>query len=150
MAGLDHAGPVGGVQGWLAEGNLRPECEGFEQTLDLMGGKCRVGAGETAVFLGGAHPLGKAFFALAETGNHVLRTFRRMNGSRDGDSGEIEEVGVRHHLHLCLQQSAQLLTQRAVAGIADVELSDAAGPELVENLGEQLFLAGKVVVAPCA
>jgi hypothetical protein len=36
-----------------------------------------------------------------------------------------------------------LLTQRAVAGVADVELRDAAGPELMEDLGEQLLLLGK-------
>ena len=111
-----------------------------------MGSERRVGAGEAAVFLSGAYPLGKAFFPCAEAVDHVLRTLRRMDGGSNGHACQVEEVGVRHHLHFRFQQRAQLVAQGAVAGVDHVQLGNTAGPQLVEDLGEQFFLAGEMVV----
>ena len=91
---FDHVGLAGGIQDRLAQGDLRPKGEGFEQTLYLVGSEGRVGAGKSAIVLCGTYPLGKAFFAFAQAVDHVLRAFRGMDSGGNRDTGEVEEIGV--------------------------------------------------------
>nr|GEU28345.1 hypothetical protein [Tanacetum cinerariifolium] len=106
----------------------------------------RVRRAQRAVGLGGAQPARHAFFLGAQARHHLVRACGRVDGLGNGHARQIEEIGVLQHVHLVPQQSQQLLAERAGGVVRRFRQRRAAAPQLLQDLREQLVLAGKMVV----
>jgi hypothetical protein len=69
-----------------------------------------------------------------------------MDGGGDRHPRQVEKIVIGQHLQFRLQHQAQLIAQGQIRAIGRFLFSRYPRPQLIEDFGEQLFLAREVVV----